>query len=79
MNKNEQKFFLELGNLLKEAREQKGISQQTLADKIGITRNCIGNWETGRRSIDIIQLYKICDCLGLEVDELIKKVNKYVR
>lgn len=37
-----------LKNNLKEARTQKGLSQQKLADMIGVSRNTISSIETGQ-------------------------------
>ena len=78
MDKNNEKFWVELGNLLKDERIAKRITQQELADKVGCTRNCIANWETGRRTIDIVDLCKICSVMNLDVNEIIEKVSKYV-
>ena len=37
---------------LKALRESKGVSQQTVADYLGITRQAYGNYETGKRQAD---------------------------
>lgn len=39
---------LKLKNHLKEIREEKGFSQQKLADMIGVSRNTISSIETGQ-------------------------------
>lgn len=75
MNK---KYFEKLGELLKDARIDKLVTQQELANKLKVTRNCIANWETGRRKIDIIEYQKLCKALDINHDELLKKVDKYV-
>ena len=73
-----EKFWVELGNVIKDARIDKRLTQQELADKMNISRNCIGNWESGRRKIDIVELQKLCKALGVKTDDLIAKVEKYV-
>lgn len=46
----------EMGELIRCKREEKGISQQDLAEMLKITRKSISKWETGRGlpSIDIV-------------------------
>ena len=39
---------LVLKNRLKEARSEKGLSQQQLADLVGVSRNTISSIETGQ-------------------------------
>ncbi|PHM48801.1 helix-turn-helix transcriptional regulator [Xenorhabdus miraniensis] len=51
--KNQQE---ELGYRLRQARLNKNIKQQTLADAIGITRRAIGNAEKGNASLETILL-----------------------
>ena len=48
---NEYKY-VELGNRLKILREQSGIKQGQFADKIGITRMSMSNYEIGKHCPD---------------------------
>ncbi|MBQ0125654.1 MAG: helix-turn-helix transcriptional regulator, partial [Clostridiales bacterium] len=36
---------MELGNKIKKARIEKGLSQQELADKLFVTRQTVSRWE----------------------------------
>jgi len=36
-----------LGSYLQQAREEAGITQDALADKLGVTRNTVSRWEVG--------------------------------
>lgn len=51
-------------------RERKGIEQKELAAKVGIKSNAVSNWENGRTRPDIALLPKICQVLGVSLDEL---------
>lgn len=56
---------------LKILREKANLTQQQLADKLGIDRSSIAKWETGNcfpRTSTLPQLAKI---LGCSVDELL--------
>jgi transcriptional regulator with XRE-family HTH domain len=49
-------------------RKTKAVSQQELADRTGWTRNMIANFESGRRSLRLIDLFIICRALGEDPD-----------
>ncbi len=44
---------LERGQCLKTARRRQGLTQQEFADKMGVTRSAVAQWETGRASFDV--------------------------
>lgn len=63
--------------LIKEKRKEKGITQEELASKIGVTEKAISRWETGRGTPDISLLIPLSNELDLSVSELLNgKVNK---
>lgn len=72
----------EFGEKLKKCREEKGITQQTLAEYVYVTRQTISRYETGERYPDIITLKKLSSILGVSTDyllgdeEIIKVVEK---
>ena len=52
------------------ARRQLGISQQELADRIGVTQPRISSWENGSVSIPLARRADIAKVLGMPEDEL---------
>lgn len=40
-------FMVEFGEKLKQIREEKGMTQQTLAEKLYVTRQAVSRWECG--------------------------------
>ena len=44
----------EFGETLRKARENKGMTQQTLAEKVYVTRQTISRWECGERYPDLL-------------------------
>ena len=52
-----------LGATIRQYRKQRGISQQTLATTIGLSRTYIGEVEFGRRNISIKAILSIASAL----------------
>lgn len=59
-----------LGRQVKYYREQRGLSQQQLAEKTGISTLHIGYIEQGRRHPQVKTLEKIANALGIAVRDL---------
>ena len=52
------------GEWLKANRKAKGLTQQELADKCGVTRESIVWWETGKNSVSLENAGKVVKALG---------------
>lgn len=52
----------EFGEQLRKAREEKGITQQTLAENVYVTRQTISRYENGERYPDIVTLKNCHQC-----------------
>lgn len=61
----------EFGEKLKSARTKKGITQQTLADQLFVTRQAVSRWEGGSRYPDLMTAKKISNILDTSLDELL--------
>ena len=59
---------------LKLARENAGVSQQRLADELGVKVQTVGNWEGGRANpkLDLSQTQKFCLLLKVELETAAK-------
>lgn len=64
-------FYAELGRRIKRARQQKALTQQALADAIGLTRTSITNIECGRQPVMAHHLVRIASSLGVELISLL--------
>ena len=62
---------MEFGEKLKKAREGKGITQQTLANQLYVTRQAVSRWECGVRFPDLLTAKKISEILEVSLDELL--------
>ena len=60
-----------IGLFIAKMRKKKNLTQQELANKLGVTDKAISNWENGRRMPDV-SLYKdLCKELDISLNELI--------
>ena len=62
---------MSLGNSLYDSRKKKGLSQEEVAEKLGVSRQTISKWETEETVPDIYQAKKLAKIYGLSLDELI--------
>lgn len=64
---------------LKRIRKEYGLSQEQLADKLGVSRQSVSKWESGQAYPEMDKMIKLCQLFDLNIDELlnhdIKKVN----
>ena len=51
-------------------RKQLGLTQEGLAQKLGVTNQAVSKWESGLSCPDIALLPKIADLFGITMDEL---------
>ena len=61
---------------LKELREQKGLSQYSLAAALQCPQSTIGNWEAGKRETNFATLDKLANYFGVSVDYLLGREPK---
>ena len=61
----------EFANKLKAIRAEKNLSQQQVADGIGVTRAAYSNYEQGLREPDLDTLKKICLLFDTSADDLL--------
>lgn len=60
-----------LGEKLKEARKQAGLSQEQLSEKLGISRSAVAKWETDKGIPDVDNLKLLSRLLGISIDYLL--------
>lgn len=60
-------------NNLKEYRLKQNLTQQQLADRVGLTHQAISNYENDIRNIDLDILVSLAKILDISTDDLITK------
>ena len=64
------RFLVKLGLNLKKYRLEKGLTQENLAEKVGIHPTYVGKLEGGKNNPSTKMLYKITRALGIKLSDL---------
>jgi len=64
-----------LGARIRKMRKQKSMTQQDLAEKLGLAKSTISQYETGVNEPDAETLRKLADILGCSVDYLVGRTD----
>lgn len=62
---------MQLGEKIKKARKECGLSQEQLAEKLSLSRSAIAKWEAGNGLPDVDNLKALAQLLGVSVDYLL--------
>ena len=62
---------MEIGNKIMELRKKSNLSQEELAEKVGVTRQTISKWELNETSPDIKQAKELSKIFKVSLDELV--------
>lgn len=64
-----------LGRKILECRQNKGMTQEELAGRIGVTPQALSKWERGQSLPDVSLLVDLCQMLGCSADYLLETAN----
>lgn len=70
--KAKEEHAMSLGNSIFNARKKRGLSQEEVAGKLGVSRQTISKWELDETLPDIRQSKKLANLYGMTLDELIE-------
>ena len=68
---NEVEVYMRIGERIKRLRQDKGMSQQTLADECDIESPNLSRIENGNTNPTIKSLWKISNALGVKLKDLV--------
>lgn len=69
---------MEIGSRLKKARGEIGLTQEKVAEELGVSRQSVSNWENNRSYPDIVSVIKLSDLYSVSLDELLKEDRKMI-
>ena len=61
----------QIGSFIRQCREEQNLTQQQLADKLGVTNKAVSKWETGRSMPDVALFELLCRELEISLSELL--------
>ena len=65
-----------LQELLKRVRQDKGIRQIELAEKLGVPQSFISKYESGDRRLDVLEVRRVCKAVGITLQEFVRKLEE---
>ena len=68
-----------IGSRIAKYRKAKGMTQEALANEMGISSQAVSKWETDASCPDISALPQLCKILGISTDELLTGKNDAVK
>ncbi len=71
----EQQFFKTLGARIAQLRQEQSLTQQALADELGIAQQTLAHYEVGRLRIPVSLLPGLSELFAIPVDELLGLKN----
>lgn len=69
---------MKLGDKIIKLRKEKNLTQEDLANEIGVTRQTISNWELNETVPDLEQSKKLSNIFKVSLDELVDNDNKEI-
>lgn len=66
---------MNFGDKLKQIRKDEGLSQEQLAEKIGVSRQAITKWETGKGLPDVENMMILAEIFKTTLDELVSQAK----
>lgn len=69
----------EIGDKILKARKNADLTQNQLAEMLGVSRQSVSNWENNRAYPDIISVIKISDICKISLDSLLKNDEKMIK
>ncbi|WP_088164809.1 helix-turn-helix domain-containing protein [Delftia sp. K82] len=64
------------GSLLRELRNERALSQETLAAEAGLARNYISQLELGSKCPSLRSVFKLCKVLGVAPGDVVGEVDR---
>ncbi|MDD3404219.1 MAG: helix-turn-helix transcriptional regulator [Hespellia sp.] len=64
---------MDIGKQIQEARLNEKLTQENVAEALGVSRQTISNWENGKTYPDIVSVVKMSDLYSVSLDCLLKE------
>jgi transcriptional regulator with XRE-family HTH domain len=71
--------LMKTGQFLQELRKEKGLTQEQLAEQLGVSRRTVSRWETGSNTPDLDILIELSDLYAVDLREILNGERKSER
>lgn len=68
--------IVKIGKFLQELRKEKGLTQEQLAEQMGVTRRTVSRWETGSNMPDMDIMIELSDFYAVDLREILSGERK---
>lgn len=65
-------------SLLRQIREERGLRQADVAQRLGYPQSVVSKYENGERRLDLLELYDLCSAVGISMTGLVRRFEKDV-
>lgn len=62
---------MNIGNKIIELRKKRNLTQEKLADRVGVSRQTLSSWESNVTSPNLEQAFFLCSELNISLDDLV--------
>ena len=69
---------MNLSENLKKIRKDNNLSQEDLAEKLGVSRQSVSKWESGRAYPEMDKVLELCKLFNLNIDDLLNQDIKEI-
>lgn len=66
------------GRIIRELREQRGLTQEVLSGLAGLSRSHLAEIETGHTNANVETLWRLSEAMGMRMSELIRMVEQAI-
>ncbi|WP_417850264.1 helix-turn-helix domain-containing protein [Thalassoglobus sp.] len=63
-------------SLLRETRSRAGLRQEDVAIQLNRPQSFVSKYESGERRLDILELYDVCEVLGIKLSDFAMTLEK---
>lgn len=59
--------------LLRQVRQEAGLSQRELAERLNRSQSFVSKFETGEIRLDLLELHQLCEVVGISLQEFVRR------
>jgi transcriptional regulator with XRE-family HTH domain len=64
--------------MIKELRREKGVTQEALAELLGVPQSYVSKYELGERRLDLVEAFEICRALNSDFVAFVRQFTKSI-